>query len=553
MEWDKKRLLARFEALKTERSSWLDHWRELSQHIRPRSAKFGNELPNSGLKKHGSIINAKPTLSARTLAAGMMAGITSPSRPWFQLTTYDPQLADREGVKNWLMSTERKLRELIARTNLYRCLHSIYSDLAVYGVSPAFVEADAEELVRGYVLPIGSFALATSDRGEVDTLFRALKLSVRQVVSKFGLAACSQSLQDRYNRGALDEWVDVLHCVWPNTDMQPGKIGVAGKAYVSAWLEPTNDETFLRLSGYDEKPFLAPRWETSGEDVYGMSPAMDCLGDCKALQKLELRKAQLVDKLSDPPMRAPTSLQNRRVSLLPGDVTFVDGATAGHTYEPAYQVPPQAVAVVASEILQHERRIESAFYADLWLMLSQADGQMTAREVMERREEKLLQLGTVLENLHGELLSPLIERCLAEAARRGKLDPPPVELRAGGDVLKVEYVSIMAQAQKLLGKTGIDSLITFVGASAQLKPDVLDKVDLDQTVDEYASMLGVPPSIIRPDDAVAALRKQREAAAAQQQQLEQAQAGADAAKTLAQAPLDNPNALTEMLRGVGVR
>jgi hypothetical protein len=295
---------------------------------------------------------------------------------------------------------------------------------------------------------------------------------------------------------------------------------------------------------------LAPRWSVTGEDVYGSSPGMDALGDVRALQLLERRKAQAVDKIVNPPMRGPAALQNGRVSLLPGDVTYVDAVQPGQTFAPAYEINTAAVAVLSQAIAEHEARIKTAFYADLWLMLSQgADQTMTAREVAERHEEKMLQLGPVMERLQDELLDPLVDRTFSILLRNGDLPPPPEELE--GMELRVEYLSIMAQAQKMLGITGVERLASFVGSLAAVKPEVLDKVDFDQMIDEYGLMVGTPPALVRTDEDVDTIRQARaeEAQAAQASAL-QAQA-IEGAKTLSQTDTQGDNALTRMLGNLG--
>lgn len=546
----KQRHIKRYEALKSERASWLDQWRELTRHMRPWGGRFLEEKVNDGTRKDGAIINTKPLQAQRILQAGMMAGITSPSRPWFRVTTPDPKDAERDSVKAWLSKVEEVLRDTLQKANLYRSLHTVYGDLSVPGTAVLFMEQHQERILHGRVLPIGSYALAANAEGVVDTAYRTVRMTVLQMVQWFGEANVSTRVLDQHKRGDFDIWYDVVHCVLPNDVYQDGKLGPAGKRWASHWFElggPEGDEKMLRVSGYDEKPILAPRWEVTGENVYGNSPGMVALGDCRALQHAERRKAQIIDKVANPPMKASLAMRNTRVSLLPGDVTHVpDG---GGVYEPAYIVNPAALPAVSVEIQRHEARIDSAFYADLWLMLAQSEGQMTAREVVERREEKLLQLGPVLESLHGELLSPLIDFTFGACLRRGLLPEPPEELQ--GQELKVEYLSILAQAQKMLGTVGVERLSGYIGGLAAINPAVIDKFDMDQAVDEMASMLGVPPKVVRPDDAVEAMRAQRAESAAQQQQLEQAAAVGQTAKTLAETPTEGNNALTQMLRGMG--
>jgi hypothetical protein len=173
-------------------------------------------------------------------------------------------------------------------------------------------------------------------------------------------------------------------------------------------------------------------------------------------------------------------------------------------------------------------RINQAFYTDLFLMLASAPtNNMTATEVAERHEEKLLMLGPVLERLHNELLDPLIERTFGRMIETGLVPPPPEELQ--GVDLNVEYVSMLAQAQRAVATNGIDRFVGNLGAVAQFKPDVLDKFDSDKWADAYSDMLGIDPELIVPNDRVAMIRAQRaQAAQAAQQQAQVAQAAATA-------------------------
>lgn len=543
----------RWNALKAERSTWMQTWRDIYAHMRPGAFRERRSEVNRGERKHDKVINFTPIEAARTLASGMMSGITSPSRPWFRLTLSDPQLAEVPEVKWWLSEVERIIRTTLARSNLYQCLHLVYADLGTAGTAVLVVEEDAEDDVRGYVLTCGTYALAASPRGDVDTVFRELSPTVSQVVRLFGVERLSHNVQRMFREGQYDARVDILHAIVPNELYRPGKVGPPGKRWLSLWWEANSsaDAGYLRVSGYDAFPCCVPRWEVTGEDVYGRGPGFAALGDCRQLQLLERRSAQAVDKHINPPMSAPSSAASAPVSLVPGAVNFVDALGAGQVLRPAVQADPRAIEVIALEKRELERRIRKAFFADLWLLLSESDGQMTAREVQERREEKLLQLGVVLETLQDELLDPLIDRVYAILQRRGRLPPAPRVLQ--GREFSVEYVSIMAQAQKMLGKVGLESLAAFAGNLSQVKPDVLDKVDFDQLVDEYADSLGVPPATVRPDKDVEAIRARRARAQQQAEELAQARAGAAAAKDLASADVGGQNALTELLRGVNAR
>lgn len=548
----RQRYLKRWEALKNERQSWISHWQELSENIQPRRSRFLSTERNKGDKRNGKIINSAPLRAARILAAGMMSGITSPARPWFRLTTPDPELGEASGVKSWLHYVEERLRLAFARSNLYNCLHSVYEDLGCFGTSAMIVEDDLDDGLRGYNLPVGQYALANSARLSVNTLYRELSMTVAQLVEKFGLENCTDRVQQLVQRNQLDQWIEVVHFIEPNTSYTPGRAGPEGMPFKSCWMETAASDTdgFLREGGYEEFPVLAPRWSANGEDVYGSSPGMHALGDCKALQFLERRKAQVVDKTVNPPMNAPTSMRNTRASLLPGDVNHVDSVSGGQKFEPAILMPPQALPAISEDVREHERRINESFFADLWLMLANSDGrEITAREVAERHEEKMLQLGPVLERLQDELLDPLIDRTFAIELRAGRLPPPPEELH--GQDLRVEYISVLAQAQKLIGITAIERLASFAGSLYQVRPDALDVVDWDKTVANYADALGVKPDLIKSADDVQAIRQERAKQQAAQRTAEAAQTATQGAKTLSETNLQDDSALTRLMGALG--
>lgn len=552
----RQRYLKRLNALKNERQSWLDHWRELSEYLQPRKSRFLVNDTRPGAKKNERIVNSTGTFGVRVLSSGMMAGITSPARLWFRLTTPDPDLAEFGTVKSWLHDVEQRIRTAFARSNVYNHLHQVYENLATFGTAALYIEDSPTDILRAYTFPIGQYSLANSAELRVDTLYRELRMTVAQLVEQFGEERCSVQVKTAYRQGELDRWIEVVHLIEPNRQQQPGRLGPEGFAWRSCWFEAggpdikPGEPDFLREAGYHEFPVLAPRWTVTGEDVYGSSPGMDALGDVKALQLLERRKAQAVDKIVSPPMRAPVSLRSVKASLLPGDITYVDSVQPGQAFGPAFEVNTAAVTVLSAAIAEHEARIKTAFYADLWLMMAQgSDSTMTAREVAERHEEKMLQLGPVMERLQDELLDPLVDRTFSILLRNGDLPPPPEELQ--GMELRVEYLSIMAQAQKMLGITGVERLASFVGSLAAVKPEVLDKLDFDQMVDEYGQMVGTPPALVRSDEDVDTIRQARaeEAAAAQQSEV-QAQA-IQGAKTLSETDMQSDNALKRMLGNLG--
>ena len=551
--------------LEAERSSFLPHWRELGDYILPRRPRFFVTDTNRGERRSQRIIDSSGTMSARTLSSGMMSGLTSPARPWFRLTTPDPALAELNPVRFWLQDVTNRMNTVYLRSNLYNTLPIIYGDLGVFGTASMFIEEDFKDVIRTYSIPVGSYTIANDDRLKVGTFVREFRMTVRQVVQKFGeqlpdggidFKEISSHVKGMWSNGNKDAWTNIVHVIKQNELYKPNN--PFSKKFTSSYYErgasrpqgginfqgPSNDEgKFLRESGFNHFPVLAPRWEVTGEDTYGTScPGMIALGDIKQLQTGEKRSLQAIEKKVNPPMIAPTALRRAKSSILPGDITYMDEREGLKGFRPAHEVNFQVTELEAKQE-QCRQRISRAFYEDLFLMLSRLDRrEITAREIDERHEEKLLALGPVLEQLNQDLLDPLIDITFDIMARQGLIPEPPPELQ--GVDLKVEYVSIMSQSQKLVGLSAIERFANFSASIAQVKPSVLDKIDADQMIDVYADITSVPPGIVRSDEEVAQLRAERAEAAEQQRQLETLAAGGQVAKDLAGAKTNEDNALT---------
>jgi hypothetical protein len=539
-----QRYKKRAEAMRSDRSTWEPHWREIQQYISPRSGQWNLAESNRGQKKSQRIINGAPTQASKVLAAGMSSGLTNPAKPWFRLLTLDPGLMEVAAVKQWLYVVENRMRDTLARSNLYNVLPNSYRELGDYGTNAIWSEEDSKEIIRFYPLTVGTYWLATDHRREVDTLYRRLRMTVRQIVDKFGIDNVSDNVAQAYNSRRYEQTHDVAHMVCPNTDRVYGKIDTKNKAWSSCYWEEgcSDDGKFLSEKGYDDKPFFAPRWDVLGEDIYGSSPGMDALGDAKTLQVREKQFALAVDKHVDPPMVGGPDLVNKSISALPGTVTFSNPSQGGSAgLAPIYQVTPdyQGALLDKHDVIS---RIRDAYYANLFMLISgQADDpRKTAFEIGKMDQERLLMLGPVLQRLFNELMDPLIDRTFAVMLKRpGLIPPPPEELQ--GQALHIDYISILAQAQKFLMTGSIGQFMQFIGGIVALYPGAVDKVDFDQVIDEFAGDIGVPPSIVRSDDDVMQVRKQKEA----QQQAQQMAAMAPAIAQYAKAAKDSGDAVAQ--------
>ena len=547
----------RLAALERERASWFAHWQELSKYILPRRGRFlvAPNQGDKGAKLNSAILDESGTFAARTFAAGMMSGITSPARPWFRfmLGNRDPR-RESNAVRAWLDDVRQATLDAFARSNAYNALGSIYEELGVFGTGALLIDEDEEDDIRCYALTVGEYYLGSSARLAVDTLYRVFPMTVAQLVQRFGLERCSEDVQAMYRRGDLDVEREVVHAIEPNDSRVEGSALSEDKPFRSVYFERgAPADAVLALGGYDDFPAMCPRWTTVGNDAYGRGPGMDGLPAVRTAQLLAKRHAELIDKSTRPPMQAPAMLKNEPMSSLPGGVTFLP-INSGDTYKPAYVVSPAAIVAVREAQKEVRQVVARAFYEDLFLMLSQMDGVQPRQnlEVIERREEKMLMLGPALERLHDELLDRCLKRVVGILGRRNRLPPPPRELTERGAELQVEYISVLAQAQKSVGLTSIERLLAFVGNQAAVNPAVLDKIDQDRAIEVYADMLNAPPDILVADDEVEAVRQRRARQQQQAQAAEMAMTVAKGAKVLSESDVGGgANALQRMTGMMG--
>lgn len=546
----RNRLLARKSALWTERSSWDAHWMELSEYQQPRLGRFQTTDRNKGKKRHQNILDNTAIFAHRTLAAGMMSGMTSPARPWFRLTLADKDLMENAAVKLWLHKVTQLLQAVFAASNTYRALHSCYEELGLFGTWADLCLPNFNNVIHHYPLTVGEYALATDFEGNVNTMAREFQMTVAQLVGQFGRENCSTTVQNFYDTNHLDTWVDVNHIIEPRTDRDTRKMDSKNMPFKSCYFEPgidRYDERYLQESGFELFPVLAPRWVVTGNDVYGQSPGMECQGDVRQLQHQQLRKGQAIDYQTNPPIQVPLAYKDQARNRLPGGVMFVDANGPGGGVRSAYEVNLNLQHMLG-DIVDVRERIKQAYYADLFLMLANdTRSGITATEVAERHEEKLLMLGPVLERLDNELLTPKINLTFQYCAKAKILPQPPPEIQ--GMEMKVELVSVLAQAQRMVAAQGVDRLLTTVGNLAALKPEVLDKVDFDQVVDDMGEMFGVNPALIVPDDAVAEIRKARADMMAKEKATAMVPALASAGKDAGQIDVDNMRDVMQGLQG----
>lgn len=507
-----KKYTTRHAHLIQQRQEWADQYKDISDYILPRKGYFfDRDQPNRGNTRTTKIIDGLATRAMRVLAAGLQGGLTSPSRPWFRLSLERAELMEIPVVKMWLAEVEKRLRHALAQSNFYQAAHSMYTELGGFGTGVIHIEKGKKKALHFRSLTVGEYCITVDEDGKVDTIYREMHLTVKQMLEKFDTVSMEvQNLE----KDSPYEYIKCVHVVQPNKERKSGKKDKENKEWESVYYEADHDNHILSRSGYDSFPFAVPRWDVTGSDVYGRSPGMDSLPDVKMLQGATKTLVKMLNRGADPPLKASNDLKGR-VNLLPGSVTYTN---EGYVEEIIKTRPELQGAVLAREDLRNA--IREGFFNDLFLMLTQPDRDVTATEIMERKEEKMLMLGPVVERQHTEFADVVIRESLDILMEEEDFPQLPPELQDEIGDYKIEYVSVLAQAQKMAGTQSIQKVAEFAGNLAQGFPEILDKVDPDEMLDEFHELIGAPVKIIRTDDIVQEIRAGRQAEQQEQKQIQ---------------------------------
>ncbi|MCK4817154.1 head-tail connector protein, partial [bacterium] len=458
----------------------------------------------------------------------------------------------------WLQDVQEKMSAIFQKSNTYSVLTSMYTELGAFGTACAIVEEDFNTVIHLTNYTIGEYFLSRDRRGRINGFYRRFYMTAGQMVDEFGLGNVSQAIQIDWQQNNPDKWHVVNHLIETNDDRIPFMKDYKNMAYRTVYWQDNENDKYLRLGGYEELPILGPRFEfTTSHDVYGKGSGWKALGSIKELQKKVKDELIGIEKGNNPPLQKESSVVGE-VNTLPGGIT-TSSSNLPHTgVRAAYDVKLN-IADLDVSIEKTKQKIKKFFFADLFLMMIEAERKgspITATEIVEKANERISKIGPVLELWQGdEFIKSAIDRTFAICLRNGMFPEPPEEI---ADIeIKVQYTSILAQAQKMVDIQAIDIWTAGVLQDAGVVDNVIDLIDFDEKNRHKAEMLGIPPKIINSITKVANIRREKakqieetEAQNRTQALAEAAAKGGKAVKDMATAPMGQDSALDRTLDAV---
>lgn len=529
----------RHAAMKNIRQPFESLWADIRDHFEPKiGMALDDTAPSARADRRGDekIKNSHPRALLHRTAAGLQSGITNQAQKWLSLITLDQNAAQRSSAKQWLSTATDIMLEAMARGNLYTTLDEVYLHAPAFGQS-VFVTVPGDEPgdVHHELSDEGDYWIGENRRGRVNKLIRRIWMTPSKMIEIFGRGWIDDNLRRMAESAAAETEYEVFNLITPNEEIPEFSDIPRARKYVSVyWCAASQaNNGILAVRGFDYNPIIAPRMKKAGS-VYGFGWGEIGLGDSKQLQTLESDKMQMVAQEATPTLAAPASLRgNTILDNYPGGIVWdKDDAQTGQRVRRLID-PGQGLPHAVSSIAETEKRLDIIFFADLFsalLNITQSQPHtMTAREVTEISAEKVALLGPVLSRFNTDMLGPLVQAYFYILWSAGAFPPPPPELLSGVP-LGVRYSSALHVEQISTTKMkGLIQVLDIVGMVAQLKPEALDKLDGDQTIDDVMSVLPDSAAVILDDDKVALIRQQR---AEQQAAAQRAQFAAQLAPTL---------------------
>ncbi|MBQ4122577.1 hypothetical protein IJD44_02480 [bacterium] len=519
-------------------------WQELADYFLPRSVRFLVRNANKQPAKNRKIKDSTPLIAVRNFSSGMMSGATSPATNWFKIKIRDYEHENSYDVKTWCSSVENIFRNIFNASNLYRILPSVYKQIGVFGISVFAMTSDVNSILRCRLLPIGSYRIAKNYNGEVDTICRVYMESAKNLYDQFGEQNVSKSVIDAIEAGRYEEMFEIVHFVEPNKDYSPDSVWAKDKEFISVYFEQeSNEEKFLSRSGFDKFPYAVFESEVNGEDVYPSEcPGVNALPDVKQLMSMVIDEGKAVKKMISPTYKGPASLKNKK--MIDAPAAFIEEDENGRGLSPIYEINPR-VLEVDSIIEKLKESIKEIFYNDLFAMiLNTAERSRTATEVNELKEEKMVLLSPLLQQIHnglGQVLSWVFE----ESVKLGILPEPPIEISDSN--LEIEFVSTLAQAQKAVKISAMERFTTFaINLASSLDPALKMKLNANKIVDDYAEYANISPEQVIPTADVERFKKEQEELNVQKETVEQMKTGSEIIKNIAGSDISNGELLTKL-------
>lgn len=511
--------------LKESRGQWLSLFEELARMYLPNRAGFTGEVSDAD-ERSFDIYTSAPRLARRGLATALSTMLRPPGREWFKAKASDELLNYDEQCRVWLDTATK-----ITYAALYdpevdadRALSEADDDLVTFGTAVIQVLWDwAKSKLKIKTIPLKHIALMTNAGGKIDGIVFFMTYTLREILDLFPEDKLPASMKEKLSQGdpKYDEPFEIVHVVMPNDDYLRFGKGANRLPYKSLWFS-SKDKELIDEGGYISFPYIVPRWDTMTGESFGRSPGMVALADSRLSNAISKTLIEAGEKALDPPLTAPADMIRGDVELFAGGLTLYDAV--GFQYQ-GDVIKPINLGKIPDKMFeflgQVDQRIYAAFYRDVLELPNTAEKDITATEINARMDQYLRQAAPVFSRIESQYNAPLIDRVFELLANAGMFPDAPEALQ--GSEIRFEYESPVKQARDKAKAIKMLEGLNYVLPMAQVKPEIIDNVDMDITTRLILRNCDFPQEALAPLEAMQQIRAQRAKQAEMAQMAQMAQ------------------------------
>jgi hypothetical protein len=444
-----ERLLDKLEALKDVRRNFEPLWRDCMWYIAPVIQDWDDEKPDSPYKIPKRITN-KPSNYLNTCITGIAGYALSPNIKWFKLSLENEELAAASGVRQWLEKCEGVMRRVFEKCGFYHKSIHWLEQSGIFGQAAMLIEETrgSDSPIRYHVPEVQEIYLDDNEIGETETVFRVYWSGIENVVEHYGRGAMHEDALRLYDDiqekgGGGEKNIKLIHAVYLRRTGAANEAETAGKKKWASVVIDARNKHIIRESGYDEFPYAVFFWEKRGK-AYGLSPTMKAVNDIALFQQTEKTRLTVAEYSANPAKNVHEK-QRGKENFQPGGYNYYRNPD-----EIASQLDVGANYPISLQITEAlAQNIKEWYNVDFFLMLRQYQNvqNMTATAVAALQGEQTALLSALVSNLYSGL-SRVIQRTFNILAKKRMLPPMPFALRVMGGSLKIDFLGVLAQAQK---------------------------------------------------------------------------------------------------------
>jgi len=470
---------------------------------------------------------------ADILASGIQNYLTPGASTWFLLEHPDKEINARKAVRQWMQDVSDQLNYTLNRSNFYNQIPAFYKASGVYGTSVLMLEEDFDDDIRFYNLPIRNSYITEDSREKPLEYYLPWEFTAEQAYTKFGDKVDKDVMEALAAKRDPDKKFPYVYYLGPRQLREYGKTDKNNMAIRGVWVEEKS-KRIVKEDGYQSMPAVAHRFYKRPRVVYGYSPAMKALPWVRMLNTMADTMLRAGMKQTDPPIAVPDSGFLAPMNFNPRAVNYYKRGKLDPTKDIA-PIGNYGKVNIGMDIMQYYAdKAGAMMFKNAFLSFQDITKQMTVPEVMQRANEAMTLLGPAVGRYMSDVLQPLVERSIGILWNKGKLPPIPEEMRLNPEY-DVKFIGRLAQAQKQSEMNNVTNALSIAGQIAQFKPEALDKINADATIDELWGITNAPASMIYDREEVLEIRQARAQQQQQIQALQMAQAASTAGRDATQA------------------